>query len=1183
MSDDQASASAETTAKLFRGRILKPEEGVFLFHLRAMQRLITEHLSSRVPDISIPDLAYYLMPSEAFLVGLETENPEALAVIEGLNLPSYVILLPIPPEQRLDQVGFIRLLRDYWARRFEGEVARAWQVARDDNQDLDAFGAPGLRRLIGELAFAEIRDILTRDGVIPGGVEDHEVCRACVALVARLRYFSPGVRGFFFPAIRDWQALDHWLIESGLDLPSVLHGGRLPRLLERSRPDRRCGEPANLLLLPSGLPYGRSDPDFARADAAIRAVAAPSSAHLADPETTSSSAADPNDPVLDRLDRRCLEQLDPTSCKASSGWRASLRDDAVALVAPVFEALLALPRRMVPGRLEAWLRGAVLELHLLMFERAIRQARCGERRQRFADVLIRLGVARQRMRAIRELRPSRAPAVETVLDERAAAAETALTEAIAADAGLAPEVTDELRVLVQRLGAEVARTASASGAQMLLHDLQRVLLEGRTTYYRLRPWRWLTSYGTTGLRQILPFQARLKALRALDSAQGRFDQLGWSTLDIERFTWPLRELSAHLATQLAEQLRPRLRTTLEEAGFTPSNHLERVAAHKMREELLDIIQRRRHLKFTDVRDVVARNILRLPDPTLDELRQGDRLAQFDRVAARELPGVYQPGELYIKGLQQLGAPLFGTPRGRLVLRYLIVPFGLAFLGLKTIDLILGLVLPDDLTPHLTRLWLVLALGTLINGLANTRIGRWLATTTWRATWWTLRLLFYDGLRRLMRWGPVARLLATNLIRGLDRNLVQPLFIGVLMVLPFFFVGRLIEGLDIEIGLSFFVVAFALGTLLRNTPAGRRLLDNAVSAMRQFLRRVNQTLVIGLIRELLHFFKEVTRRFEQGLHRIEEVLSHQLGESRWQLALKSVFVPVWKLLESIIQFYVTVLVEPQINPIKHFPLVTIAHKLMLPFLPALTGLMVAVTEPFLPKLIAYPFVTLTILLLPGLAGFLVWELKENWKIYAANHAGSGLVAQTTGKIEAVHRVDLEWLPVEPAMIGSHGETMRGMLRRGFHSGTLPKAFDRLRRVLREQIRDEIPYPQRLRDAQRRLAEVDHALCVFCARELGYALRRRAMQPDCGLVRVETGRPRLSSNAFELTMALFGAKTAEDRPIELRLCIYLEEPDVYLRVEVAGPKDDLGEPCWDLIRADIAVFAGRAAAKQAAPAV
>jgi hypothetical protein len=1176
VSDLTPSASAETTAKLFRGHVLKPAEGVFLFHPRAIERLIIDHLATEARDISIPELAYYLMPSMAFLTGLESENPEALAVIEGLNLPDYVILLPIPPEQRLDRVGFTRLLRDYWARRFEAEIARAWQMARDDNLDGDPFGPIGLTRRIGPLALSEVRDVMTRDGVIPAGIGDAFICRSFVALVARLRYFSPGARGFFFPTIRDWHALDLWLVESGLDLPAALQGGRLPRLLEHTRPDHRCGMPEYLPLLPSGLPYGDSDPDFARAIAAREGRETPG---VRDepliPVVDDQTLVTP----VDEIEAGCLKVLQEASQLARRDWRTMLRDIAITPAGPILDALLTIPTLLNSRRSTAGPRGIRLDLHLLLFADAVRKAQRAELDDHYAAAIFNLALARRRFIAMGESCLDARDAVQAILARRAAAAESTLADLIAANSKLSPETARELRALTERLGEEVMRSGSARSAYLILRDLERVLLESRRTYYRLRPFQWAASGGKVRLRQILPFQARLKALRALEVASSRLEQIEWPVQEVERFAVPLRRLSEQLSGRLADQLRPHLRASLEEAGFNPSNHREQVAAHKMREELLDVIQRRRHLKFTDVRDIVARNILRLPDPTLEEIRHGDRLAHFDRIAAKTLPGVYKPGEIYIKGLQQLGAPLFGTPQGRLILRHLILPAGLAFLGLKTLDILAGLIAPEGTSVHLAPVWLVLLLALLINAFAYTSAGRAIAKTIWRVITWTVRLLLFDGVRKLLRWAPVARLLSTSIIRGLDRNLVQPLFIGLLIVLPFVGIGLLIDGVEIDYGLSLLIPAFAIGTLARNTPAGRRMLDNVASATWQMLRRLNQTLVIGLVRELLHFFKEVTRRFDQGLHRIDELLSHQLGESRLALVVKSLFAPIWKFTEAVIQFYVTVLVEPQVNPIKHFPLVTIAHKLMLPFLPALTGLLVALTDPFLPKLIAYPFVTVTILLLPGLAGFLVWELKENRRIYAANHAGAHSVGDDPARIEAVTRSDLASAPIEPAVIGSHGETMRGMLRRGFHSGTLPKAFDRLRRVLREEIRDEVPYPHRLRDAQRRLAEVNRALCVFCDRELGYALRRRCAEPNCGLVRVETGQPRLSSNAFDLTLELYAAVTSDDRPIELRLCVYLEEPDIYLRVDVSGPKEELGEPCWMLIRSDLEVFSGRAGAKPA----
>ena len=78
-------------------------------------------------------------------------------------------------------------------------------------------------------------------------------------------------------------------------------------------------------------------------------------------------------------------------------------------------------------------------------------------------------------------------------------------------------------------------------------------------------------------------------------------------------------------------------------------------------------------------------------------------------------------------------------------------------------------------------------------------------------------------------------------------------------------------------------------------------------------------------------------------------------------------------------------------------------------------------PLGPKLALYIAGT-TVLLLPGVFGFLVWELKENWRLYEANRAAG----------------------LKPVVVGDHGESMRTLLRPGIHSGTLPKLFAKLRK-------------------------------------------------------------------------------------------------------------------------------------------
>jgi hypothetical protein len=126
---------------------------------------------------------------------------------------------------------------------------------------------------------------------------------------------------------------------------------------------------------------------------------------------------------------------------------------------------------------------------------------------------------------------------------------------------------------------------------------------------------------------------------------------------------------------------------------------------------------------------------------------------------------------------------------------------------------------------------------------------------------------------------------------------------------------------------------------------------------------------------------------------------------------------------VLRFCVNVLIEPQINPIKHFPVVTVSHKLLLGLYKPFADLLEL--KMGLASFDAWAVATGTIWGIPGVFGFLVWELTANWRLYAANRK--------------------EYLG--PMRIGSHGETMARLLKPGFHSGTLPKRYAKLRRAER----------------------------------------------------------------------------------------------------------------------------------------
>ncbi len=174
---------------------------------------------------------------------------------------------------------------------------------------------------------------------------------------------------------------------------------------------------------------------------------------------------------------------------------------------------------------------------------------------------------------------------------------------------------------------------------------------------------------------------------------------------------------------------------------------------------------------------------------------------------------------------------------------------------------------------------------------------------------------------------------------------------------------------------------------------------------------------------MDFFKDVLERIDRVIYAVDEWMRYRTGEGRLALVVKPLAALVWFLLTYVVRFAVNILIEPQVNPIKHFPVVTVSHKLMLVLLEPIANL---VSAAFGWPLNEARALTLSVMwFIPGIFGFLAWELRENWRLYRANRP--------------TH--------LRPEAVGAHGETVLRLLRPGFHSGTLPKLYARLRKALR----------------------------------------------------------------------------------------------------------------------------------------
>ena len=354
------------------------------------------------------------------------------------------------------------------------------------------------------------------------------------------------------------------------------------------------------------------------------------------------------------------------------------------------------------------------------------------------------------------------------------------------------------------------------------------------------------------------------------------------------------------------------------------------------------------MSFGHIRDTLSQNNLKLPDLTrLRELVTGDLLLRIDSRLARELDGVYHHGPVYLRASHRLSALAFGTPFGRFLTRYVALPFGGAFLTVEGLSHIVHLfdtepeaaaslepslevlettILTTDahtIRPDVLGVAQVLLLGVFLLMLlenATFRHGclaglRWLGRVG--------RKLVYDLPVVTLRLPWVRWLLDSPLYTAVVSYLLKPLLITGCLLFPF----QLSLG---GIGWPTAAITFLVLNLTVNSPIGRYADEWLADQLLRGLRGLHIHVFVAGFRLIMDSFNWLLQAIEQVLYTVDEWLLFRTGESRWVLAAKAVVGAIWAVINYVVRIYVTLLIEPQINPIKHFPVVTVSHKIMLPF-------------------------------------------------------------------------------------------------------------------------------------------------------------------------------------------------------------------------------------------------------------
>jgi hypothetical protein len=487
-----------------------------------------------------------------------------------------------------------------------------------------------------------------------------------------------------------------------------------------------------------------------------------------------------------------------------------------------------------------------------------------------------------------------------------------------------------------------------------------------------------------------------------------------------------------------------------------------------------------------LRDTISRNNLKLPDlRDPRELIRGDPLLQLDRRLSTTLDGVYRPSEIYLRLLQKLTAPNFGTRFGRWFTRFVTLPFGGALVILEGIDLIFREVyklwgmdyapvfgpltvlidvikqrpfLGEEPWPFLEthQLYAPIMLGLLgffLMLIINSRKFRREVGALLSHLGHGIRWLVAELPLRLVPWPVLRRFLKSWAFQ----IFYSVFFLPILFCLALWQIFPRLFGEPINPWRAAGV--FLIVEFIFNSRPGHAAGDAVTRGGLRIFDWFRSGLLPGLLRLIIRLFKQITDSVEYVLYTVDEWLRFRTGDNRFSMVLRVLLGLVWFPVSYITRLYLVVLIEPGINPLK-LPISILAAKFLYPItiaielVPRFTQLL----APVVGNIVAHGIAWTTWWLLPDAFGFLFWETKENWRLYKANRPKF----------------------LGPISVGPRGETLLHLLQPGFHTGTLPKLYAQWRYAVKQAY--ETGAWRAARACRESLLEMENSFARFVEREV-----------------------------------------------------------------------------------------------------
>ncbi len=388
---------------------------------------------------------------------------------------------------------------------------------------------------------------------------------------------------------------------------------------------------------------------------------------------------------------------------------------------------------------------------------------------------------------------------------------------------------------------------------------------------------------------------------------------------------------------------------------------------------------------------------------------------------------------------------------------------------------------EQIVAHLVEMasW-VLVIGFLLMFLIHVvRFRKWFFRTV-GSVWRFFRRILIDLPLKVIHLPLIQTLLRHRTIVRIRRLVLMPTLLSLAgtAVIPWLLTGEVLSGWWTG------GIAILLSMAL-NSRLGKDAQELTAEWVGNTWYKLRARVVMAVIDWIIDMFRMVLNFIERFLYAVDEVLRFHSDESWLSIVAKACLGVIWSFVSFIIRIYVNLLIEPTLHPVKHFPVVTVAHKMFLPMITLVGEFMLHLFRPYLGVWMAGLFTGFNIFFMPGIFGFLVWELKENWRLYQSNRKNQ----------------------LTPMAVGSHGETVARLLRPGFHSGTLPKLFRRLRRLEHQEASLRRFSARRAGGDQ--LEHVEKAIRSFVEREFISLLKSCLVWKDTGL---QCGPIHAASNSF-----------------------------------------------------------------------